>query len=920
MNKKTIIILLLLIFCKVSNGQVVETLPYFATENDTVTVIFNAALGNKALINLGPPDVYAHTGVITSKSSSGSDWKYVQGVWGTNDAPRKMTYLGNNKYKIRYPIRSFYGVPTGETVYKLAFVFRDLSGNKVGRSTDGTDIFVPLFSSGLKLDFKQPANYTIFKQNDSMLLEVVASEKTKLELFKDGVFFDSVTSDIYSKKIGLINSGTFQYVAKITKGTEIKMDTLNITVYPGINYVALPNNIEDGINYLNDSTVVLSLYAPRKNFVCVVGDFNNWSPVAQYFMNLSPDSTRWWLEVKNLKPNKQYTFQYLVDGTLKIADPYSSLVLDPWNDQYISNTVYPNLLAYPQGKTTGIASVMHPGKPVFGWTKNIFNRPENAKLNIYELHIRDFIAAHTFNTLKDTLNYLKRLGINAVQLMPVSEFEGNSSWGYNVSFHGALDKYYGTDVDFKNLVEACHANGMAVILDVVFNHAFGQNPLCQLYWNSTNNTVANDNPWLNPTAKHDYNVGYDFNHESKQTQYYIDKILKYWVTEFHIDGFRFDLSKGFTQKNTLGNVAAWGNYDASRINLWKRIKSKIEAYDTKQILILEHFADNSEETELANNGFLLWGNMNYSYNEMTKGNGADISYSSYKTRGWSKPNMVLYMESHDEERLMYNNLNSGNTSGTYSVKNLPTALERVQQASVLFFGVPGPKMIWQFGELGYDVSINNNGRTGEKPIRWNYLTETNRKKLNFVCSEMMKLRNNYGVFHTTDFKIDLGGTNKTIRLNDTSMNVHILANTNIKDGNVTGNFQNTGKWYEYFSGDSINLSTTAPVFYFKAGEYRLYTTKRIFAPKQTNAIKPKNTLAGVHIFPNPSNGKLTLQLTEPIGEGDLQIIDAQGRVVLQQKLETQQSNVDFEIKGAAGMYLVRIVSNNGTYTEQILKR
>ena len=118
-----------------------------------------------------------------------------------------------------------------------------------------------------------------------------------------------------------------------------------------------------------------------------------------------------------------------------------------------------------------------------------------------------------------------------------------------------------------------------------------------------------------------FNVGYDFNHESQFTQQYMDQILKYWLTEFKADGFRFDLSKGFTQKNTLGNTGAWGQYDGSRIYLLKRMRDEIRKYDNNAVLILEHFADNSEETELSNEGFYFWGNGNTAYSEIAMGYG-----------------------------------------------------------------------------------------------------------------------------------------------------------------------------------------------------------------------------------------------------------------------------------------------------------
>ncbi|MCB0681020.1 MAG: hypothetical protein KDC32_08815, partial [Saprospiraceae bacterium] len=173
---------------------------------------------------------------------------------------------------------------------------------------------------------------------------------------------------------------------------------------------------------------------------------------------------------------------------------------------------------------------------------------------------------HDYTTLIDTLDYLQNLGINAIELMPVQEFEGNISWGYNPSFHMALDKYYGPVNEFKRFIDSCHARGMAVILDVVYNHAFGQCPLVQLYFDGK---PTPESPYFNVDATHPFNVGYDFNHESEATRRYIDQVMTYWLEEFRVDGFRFDLSKGFTQVNNPDDVGAWGQYDASRIAILK---------------------------------------------------------------------------------------------------------------------------------------------------------------------------------------------------------------------------------------------------------------------------------------------------------------------------------------------------------------
>jgi 1,4-alpha-glucan branching enzyme len=855
--------------------------PVFASQNDSVTIIFDATKGNGALKDLGPPDVYIHTGVITSVSTGNSDWRYVKGVWGTDDLPRKMSYAGNNIYKIKIFIPTFYGVPAGETIKKIAAVFRDKTGNKVGRNADGTDIYADIFPPGLKISFTKPAEIPgIFETTDNITFEAKASELAKITFFENGIQLDTQTTATYTKTISGRPAGRYTYVVRAQKGSFTANDTLSISVNPAVITEALPSGMVDGANYINDTTLLFSLVAPGKKYTYLIGDFNNWQPLPGYFMKKTPDGNRWWLRVSGLKKGQQYGYQYLVDGLLREADPLSELILDNWNDGFINKSDFPGLPNYPAGKTTGLVSVIQPGKAAYTWKHDTFTVKNVGQLNIYELHIRDFIAAHAYTVLIDTLPYLKKLGVNAIKLMPVNEFEGNSSWGYNVSYHMALDKYYGNANQLKAFIDECHRQGIAVFLDVVFNHVFGQSTLCHLYWNSALNQPADNNPWLNPVAKHDFNVGYDFNHESQLTQQYMDRVIKYWLTEFKADGFRFDLSKGFTQKNTLGNTGAWGQYDGSRIYLLKRMRDAVRSYDNNAVLILEHFADNSEETELSNEGFLFWGNGSGPYSEVSMGYTADLSWASnYKNRGWNNPHLISYMESHDEERMMYKNITFGNISGSYNVKQLPTALKRGEMATVLFFSVPGPKMIWQFGELGYDVNINFNGRTGEKPIRWNYLTEPNRQSLHRVYSTMMNLRNKYPVFHTTFNNFDLGGRVKKAWLQYFDHYVHVIANTDVVSVNTTYDFHDTGKWYEIFSGDSLQVTNKNVPINLAPGAYRLFTNKKMEA--QPVVQIPNNTQAMVNppdvlIFPNPASE--TLQLSSPANT-TITIRDASGRSV-----------------------------------------
>jgi len=128
------------------SSQTIVTVPAYPIENDSVTVTFDASKGNAALKDVAPP-IYAHTGVITNLSSSGSDWKHVTAPWSVNLPKALMTPLGNNLYqiKIKPDIRSWYGVPSSEQILKLAFVFRNADGSIVGREADGGDIFANVF-------------------------------------------------------------------------------------------------------------------------------------------------------------------------------------------------------------------------------------------------------------------------------------------------------------------------------------------------------------------------------------------------------------------------------------------------------------------------------------------------------------------------------------------------------------------------------------------------------------------------------------------------------------------------------------------------------------------------------------------------------------------------------------------------------
>ena len=893
-----LIILALLMTSSLANGQIITTEPALPTADNPVLIYYDATQGTAGLEGY-TGDVYAHTGVLTNKSNGATDWKYVKTDWGVNTQATKMTRISANLYSLNIgpSIRDYYGVPTSETITHMAFVFRSSNSSLEGKGDGGSDIFAEVFLEGLSLSIIKPDGNAVVDPGSHLDFEAAASQVANLILYLNNTQVKSVSGKNITHTFSFDTPGDHWIRVTAEVSGEVLVDSLFVHVKAPQGTGPVPEGTVDGINYRDGQTVILVLYAPLKEDVFVLGDFNNWTPNTA--SRMIKDGNRFWITLEKLSSNETYGFQYLVDGNLIIADPYTEMTLDP-NDKGIDEATYPGLKPYPTGLTTGITSVLQPGQEPYRWDHTGFNAPEPDQLVIYELLVRDFLKAHDWKTLTDTLGYLAALGINAIELMPVNEFEGNESWGYNPSFYFATDKYYGPAGDLKVFIDSCHGRGIAVIIDMVLNHSYGQSSLVQMYFE--NGKVSADNPWYNMNSPNPvYSWGYDFNHESQNTQDFVDRVNAYWLDSFRVDGFRFDFTKGFT--NTPGD--GWA-YDASRISILKRMADFIWSVNKNAYVILEHLAENSEETVLSNYGMMLWGNMNYNYNEATMGfndsNKSDFSGISYKKRGWNDPHLVGYMESHDEERLMYKNQQFGSSSGSYNIKELNTALARMELAGAFFFTVAGPKMIWQFGELGYDISIDYDCRVCNKPIRWDYYQTGVRKRVYQVWSALINLKINEPAFSSEDSTLSVSGAGKRIEINHPDMDVRIVGNFDVGNRTLDPSFSKKGWWYSFFEGDSIQVTDLHAPVNLAPGAYRVYTTKKLNTPEITTASrKIKSETGPFHVYPNPVSGMLHMEAVPEYSM--LTIINIAGQMVRSIDLHSYQDQVDLSFL-SSGLYLL----------------
>ena len=914
--KPNFTLLVLLFFVVFSNAQQEQTAtltisPEKFNEDDTVKLTFSGIDPSLWSVN----DLYIWSWYYTNSSSVAAGDAPNNGSWESSSEVQKLTNNGDGTYSFTMVPTNFYGA-TNITRAGILVKAKDGTDNKKTQ-----DMF---FDVGkVAIDVLSHTNFPLVVEsntNTSIQVELKSSGSpipaSFVAYYNNAQIANGMGFTSYSFDLNVTQSGTLKIVGtddvwseKTNESAEIE---IAVEVAPTVPQQAIPTGLQEGINYHTDtSKATLVLNAPNKDYVYVAGSFNNYTTSSTYLMKKDPSSNMFWLELTGLTPGEIYHYQYWVYDTtpvanspavVKTADPYSTLVLSPFDDDYIPATSYPNLPAYPTGQEREV-TVLQTAQTAYNWQVPNFQKPAKEDLVIYEVLIRDFDANRSFQDLIDRVSYFKNLNINAIQLMPVMEFEGNESWGYNTAFHMALDKFYGTPEKFKELVDTFHQNGIAVILDLAINHAFGRAPGIRLWMDDADGNgwgdPSSENPYFNKEAKHSYNVGSDFNHQSTMTKNFTKRVIKHWIEEYNIDGFRWDLTKGFTQNCTANDEGCTGNYQADRVAVLKEYADYSWSLDANHYVIFEHLGGDTEEKEWADyklsegKGIMLWGKMTEPYNQLSMGHNSNNSIARMRaeSRGFSGKRLVGYPESHDEERLMYKNMLYGNsTQSGHNVKNLNVALSRMSAIGAVSLLVPGPKMIWHFGELGMEQSINtcNNGTVGDckldtKPQpQWanNWLADTQRKKIYDDWSRMNDLKQNNPVFRGNSSISPLTQNNLVQRvyiydnLLSNLKNVVILANFDVTTQSVTVDFPYTGTWYNLMDNSNFNVSSTNQSVTLAPGEFKVYgnqqATLSTYTPMLMNLGLLRNPVKEQIEIELPTIGTYDYKLYSAIGQ-ELQI-------------------------------------------------
>ena len=950
----TLFLALMLPFFAVAQQTITYSVnPATFNETEAITVTFNV---NETAFGVASSHALYLWAWSTDSVNSQVDAP-TNGTWTASNAANKLTYVssaaGIGTYTFTMnTVKSFYGNRPNPLV-KIGMLVKTINGNvqsqdiliNVGKFqfnlTNPVEGSTNIVSSGTVLNItgtsSLPANYVV-KANGTPVY-TSSSAATTLN------FPYTVTQDAAME---VIATGA-------TSGTVVSK-TFTVALSAAVSVAPIPAYMRQGITYdpADPTKVGLAIYAPLKSSVHVIGSFNNWAVSANYLMKrdtTNPDL--YWLEVTGLTPQQVYTFQYRTADGIKVADPYSTLVLspddDPWINQY--GNVYPNLPVYPAGQSFDV-SVIQTAKPAYNWTVSNFAKPAKENLIVYELLVRDFTAERTWQSLIDKISYLKSLNINAVELMPVMEFDGNNSWGYNTGFHYALDKAYGTPEKFKEFIDLCHQNGIAVILDIALNHATGRSPLNRMWMIDPDGdgygNPAAENPYFNQVAKHSYSVFNDFNQSTSATKYYVDRVLEQWIKEYKIDGFRWDLTKGFTQNCTANDQSCTNAYQQDRVDILKAYADKQWSYDPTSLIIFEHLGSDNEEQQWANyrigegKGVMMWDKETNPYNQNTMGYASDSNFNrvKFQAHGFTERRAVSYGESHDEERIMYKNITFGASAGNYNVKNLATSLERQKAYGAVFLTVPGPKMIWQFAELGFDKSIYTceNGtvntesdsipgdcKLDKKPSAFGlaYDVDAARKSVYDTWAKILALRLSNDVFNTTNFAVESGNLMPRVFINNTSTssalkNVVVLANFTLTSQNIVPDFPSTGNWVNLMDNSSLSVTSTTSPITIEAGGFRIFGNASALGTDEVGGTK---NAVSLKLTQNPvTNGNANIRYTNA-KNGTIAIYDLAGVLVKTVKASKDNGDDTIAINGLkAGVYLIQLKSEKGVaVTKMIVK-
>jgi 1,4-alpha-glucan branching enzyme len=459
-------------------------------------------------------------------------------------------------------------------------------------------------------------------------------------------------------------------------------------------------------------------WAPNANAVWVTGSFNGWSSTSHA---LSSEGNGWWSrDISFVQPGAQYKFVIRNGTTLHYRQDARSRALT--NSQGNSIVYGPN---------------------AYQWQTQNFQIPFWTEMVTYEMHPGTFHvpAGHsgpgTFATAAQKLDYLRDMGINAIALMPVNEFAGDYSWGYNPAHPFSVESAYGGPDALKSFIDQAHARGIAVLGDVVYNHFGPQDMSLWQYdgW-STNNEGGiffyqdyRADTWWGPRP--DYGRG--------EVRSYIRDNMMMWLEEFRMDGLRFDGTKFIRMVDLQGPDIPEG------WSLMQWCNDSADGHAADKLMIAEDLGENewmTKPTGAGGAGFDTQWDGAFAFPvraalEASSDSSRDmfaVRDAIRKSYNGQMQQRMIYTESHDEvangRTRVPEAIWPGNAGSWFSRK-------RSTLGAALVMTSPGIPMLFQGQEL-----LEDKWFADTDPVDWSKLTTYS--GINQLYKDLIRMRRNLG--------------------------------------------------------------------------------------------------------------------------------------------------------------------------------
>ena len=525
------------------------------------------------------------------------------------------------------------------------------------------------------------------------------------------------------------------------------------------------------------SPIEFNLFAPYNQGVSLIGSFSDWKEIPMKkgedgYFRTNVDLKDGTYQYKFRVQSKSWFFE--PDQWVDVTDPYATDV---------------------DGKSASENAIAHikDGErivDIYVWKHDDQPLPADNELVIYELHIADFSGGEANHegrgTYKDAiakLDYLSDLGVNAIELMPIKEYPGDYSWGYNPRHFFASESSYGETAELKQLIDECHGRGMRVIMDGIFNHSEASAPLTQIdhdYWYH-HQPRDPDNNW-GPEFNYEE---YDENLQTYPARRFIGEVVRYWIREFHIDGIRYDAARQIA------------NYDFMR---WIVQEAKATAGGKPFYNVAEHIPETPSITNIDGPMDGCWHDSFYHcILEHITGDSFDLErlkdVIDCKRQGFmGATNVVNYLTNHDHNHVMAE-------LGDRGILD-EEAFRRVKLGVSLLMTAVGIPLLWmgeEFGEYHYKTQ-------DQAKIDWTLLSGDLNQNLHGYYKGLIALREQNHALYTEQIAfIHENPDSKVLaysRWNDEGSRVVVVANFSDEflGGYSIPDFPEDGTWHEW-TGD-----------------------------------------------------------------------------------------------------------------------